>query len=62
MESERITLTVDEAAVKLGISRPVAYRAVKRGEIPTIKIGRRILVPISALEKLLASAGVGNAA
>lgn len=57
MNTERLTLTVDEAAERLGLSRPVAYQAVKRGEIPVIRIGRRILIPIAALEKMLANAG-----
>lgn len=52
----RLTLTVDEAAQRLGISRAFAYEAVRRGEIPHIKIGKRILVPKVALENLLASA------
>ena len=49
----RLTWTVDEAAVALGISRALAYDAVRRGEIPAIKIGRRILVPRSALNRLV---------
>lgn len=57
MNGERLTYTVEEAAEKLGISRPVAYQAVNRGDIPVIRIGRRILVPVAALEKLLNSAG-----
>lgn len=50
---ERLTLTVEEAAAVLGISRAFAYDAVRRGEIPAIKIGRRILVPKLALNRLL---------
>ena len=53
----RLTLTVEQAAVILGISRATAYDAVARGEIPCIRIGRRILVPKIALEKMLDSAG-----
>jgi excisionase family DNA binding protein len=49
----RLTWTVEEAAVALGISRAFAYDAVRRGDIPAIKIGRRILVPRSALDRLL---------
>jgi excisionase family DNA binding protein len=57
MEEERLTLTVEEAAEVLGISRPTAYEAIQTGEIPHIRIGRRILIPRVALEKLLANAG-----
>ena len=51
---ERLTYTVDEAAQLLGISRNSAYEAVRRGEIPTIRLGRRILVPRNRLEEVLA--------
>ena len=46
-------LTVDEAAKLLRISRGSAYEAVARKEIPSIKIGRRILVPRAAIEALI---------
>ena len=54
---EKVVMTVEEAAELLHISRPSAYQAVKKGEIPVIRIGRRILVPVAALERLLATAG-----
>jgi excisionase family DNA binding protein len=54
MQEERVTFTVEETARLLGIGRQLAYDRVKTGEIPVIKIGRRLLVPRSALEKLLA--------
>jgi len=50
------TLTVEQAGRELGISRNSAYEAAKRGDIPTIRIGRRILVPRLALERMLAGA------
>ena len=53
----KVVYTVEEAAEVLKISRPSAYLAVKKGEIPVIRIGRRILVPVVALSKLLESAG-----
>lgn len=55
MEDERLTLTIDETAKLLGIGRQLAYDRVKTGEIPVIKIGRRLVVPRRALEKLLES-------
>jgi excisionase family DNA binding protein len=51
----RLVFTVEEAAGLLGISRSFAYEAVQRGEIPSMRIGRRILVPKAALERFLAS-------
>ena len=53
---DRLTLTVEEAAATLGISRASAYEAVRRGEVPAIRIGRRILVPRIALDRLLGAA------
>lgn len=50
---QRLTLTVEEAAETLGISRAFAYEAVASGDIPCIRIGRRILIPKAALEKML---------
>lgn len=54
---DRLVYTVDEAATLLGISRSFAYEAVQKGEIPSMRIGRRILVPKAALERFLAGPG-----
>jgi excisionase family DNA binding protein len=54
MSTERKTMTIEDAAQVLGISRNSAYTAAKRGEIPTIKIGRLLLVPTAALDRLVA--------
>jgi excisionase family DNA binding protein len=51
---ERRTLTIEEAAAVLGIGRSLAYDAARRGEIPAIKIGRRLVIPRERLEALLA--------
>lgn len=51
--SERATCTVIEAAKRLGIGRNQAYAAVERGDIPTIKIGKRILVLAKPLDRIL---------
>ena len=42
---ERLVLTVAEAGKLLGISRAFAYELVARGELPVIRLGRRIVVP-----------------
>jgi excisionase family DNA binding protein len=52
-EQERRVMTLDEVACLLRISRGSAYEAAKRKEIPTIRIGRRVLVPVDAFERLL---------
>lgn len=50
---EKATLTIKEAARYLGIGKNLCYDRVKTGEIPVIKIGKRLLVPRRALDKLL---------
>jgi excisionase family DNA binding protein len=57
---ERQTLTVEETAQVLGISRTSAYAAARRGELPTVRIGRRYVVPRAALERLLSQARGGS--
>jgi excisionase family DNA binding protein len=52
------TYSVDEVAEILGVSRPLAYEGCARGEIPCVRIGRRILVPRSALEAMLRGGAV----
>jgi len=50
---EPLVFTVEEARHRLGLSRGSCYEAIRRGEIPSIKIGKRILIPKSALLRLL---------
>jgi excisionase family DNA binding protein len=50
---QRDTYTVPEVARRLGISRNAAYEGVQRREIPSIRIGHRIVVPRPALERML---------
>ena len=50
---ERLVLTVEEAGALLSLGRSASYDAVRRGDIPTIRIGKRILVPRKALEQML---------
>ena len=49
----RRTVTVPEAGQVLGIGRSAAYEAARRKEIPTLRIGHRLVVPMVALQKLL---------
>jgi len=51
---EKLTLTVDEMAKSLGISRPVAYELTRREGFPAIRISeRRIIIPIDSLKQWL---------
>jgi excisionase family DNA binding protein len=49
----RLTLTVEEAARLLGVSRAHAYELAARGEIPILRLGRRVLVPREALVRMM---------
>ena len=57
MESEKKAVSVIEAARLLGIGRNLAYDAVARGEIPSIRVGSRILIALASIDKMLAGAG-----
>jgi len=54
------TLSVGEAAEVLGLSREATYDAIRRKELPALHIGRRILIPTEALERVLSGAGSGE--
>lgn len=54
---DRLTVTVEEAASLLNLGRTAAYEAVRRGEIPARRLGRRLVVPVPAL---LAWLGAGE--
>jgi excisionase family DNA binding protein len=51
--SEALTISVPEAGKRLGLSRNSAYQAAKKGELPVIRIGRRLLVSVFALDEML---------
>jgi hypothetical protein len=56
--AERKTLTVPEAgALYFNLQRDASYAAAARGDIPTIKIGRTLRVPVVALDRMLEQAG-----
>ena len=52
-KAERLTLTVGETAHLLGISRGLAYELARSGQLPVVRLGRRLLVPKIALERML---------
>ena len=64
--AERRTVNVETAAKILGIGRSACFDAIHRGEIAHIRIGKRIVIPLAALEKMLGEAvpqnGPGEAA
>jgi excisionase family DNA binding protein len=52
-QSSRLTLTVEEAAALLGISRTLAYELVARGELPCLRLGRRVVISRHALQQMV---------
>jgi len=51
--SRPLTLTVEQAAKVLGIGRSTAYELVHTGAIPSLRLGRRIVVPTAKLAECL---------
>ncbi len=54
VDTERLVWSVEEAGRLLGISRAHAYELVARGELPHLRLGRRLVVPKHTLATLLA--------
>ena len=50
---ERPTLSVPEAGALVGLGRSASFDAARRGELPTLKFGRRLVVPTALLRRLL---------
>lgn len=48
-----LTLTVEQAAKLLGIGRSTAYELVHTGAIPSLRLGRRIVVPVCQVQAML---------
>jgi hypothetical protein len=58
MSTEPLTLSVPEAGKRyFGIGRAASYAAAANGEIPTIRVGGLLRVPVRAMERLLDTAG-----
>ncbi len=53
MNVERKTITIEQAGVMLGVSRALAYQMANNGQLPVIRCGHRLLVPLKAFETML---------
>ena len=54
MSNEKLTLSVEELAKELGISKPIAYELIKREGFPSIRVSeRRIIIPVEPLRRWL---------
>ena len=51
--SDKMLLTVAEAADRLGVGRSFLYTVIQRGRLATVKLGRARRVPITALEEFV---------
>lgn len=57
----RLTLTVEEAAQQLGVHPESVRRAIRKGRLPAVRIGRRTLIAQAVLNNLLSGERVGGA-
>jgi len=53
MDDSKRVLTVEEARKELRVSRSSIYAAIKSGELKSIKLGRRLLIPRAVLDALI---------
>lgn len=54
MIDNKMTVSVEEMASMLGISRSVAYQLIKERDFPSVRVGeRRVIIPVKSLEKWL---------
>ncbi len=61
-ERERLAVSVPEAAARLGLARSTAWELVWSGQLPSARVGHRVLVPIGALERWLEGRTSGEGA
>ena len=54
MATERLLLTVEEAAQRLGIGKTLAWELVWQGVLPSVRLGRCVRIPLVALEEWIA--------
>lgn len=54
--TEQRAVNVKDAARQLGIGKTLAYELVARGELPAVRLGRRIVIPQHAIDAILAAA------
>lgn len=57
LPTPRLTRKPEEAASMLGIGRNGIYDLIRDGQLRSIKVGRKILVPLSAIEEFLSGTG-----
>lgn len=58
---QRMTRTVEEAAPLLGVGRASVYKLIKSGELRSVRVGRKMLIPLSAIDAFLNGTSTGEA-
>jgi len=53
VDEDELTISVPQAGRRLGLGKNAAYEAARRGELPILRFGRKLRVPLVALERLL---------
>jgi excisionase family DNA binding protein len=61
LDEGRLIITIEEAAEVMNLKRTSTYDAVRRGDIPSLRLGRRLFVPVHGLMRLLGIEGVSTA-
>lgn len=56
-DRDEVVLEVPEVARRLRISRSFAYELIKTGQLPGMRLGRRVLVPAKMLDEFIAAGG-----
>ncbi len=56
MTEERLVYTPREVGQLLGLSRTAVYDRLRDGSLPSVRVGRRLLIPRTSLEQFLATA------
>jgi hypothetical protein len=59
-DENELTWSVPEAGSKVKLSKNAAYAAARRGEIPTIRFGKKLRVPKAKFLKMLSADSTGN--
>jgi excisionase family DNA binding protein len=52
----RRTFTIPEAAVIVGVGKSTMYEHVKNGDVPCVRLGRRVVIPAHVIESMLSTA------
>ena len=55
-DDEPLSVSVEVGGKRLGLSRNATYEAIRRGDIPSLRIGKRIMIPTRALDAMVDTA------